>query len=85
VGLNLLGLACLAAQEGQPERAATLFGALEALLEKGDGALILTVDRPEYERTLTAVRGALDEGTFHRAWERGKAMALDSLMAYVLG
>jgi predicted ATPase len=84
-GLVLLGLACLHTQQGQPERAVLLLGALESLIEKGDGALIIPVDRPEYEQTLAAVRVALDEGTFNKGWARGKTTALESLVAYVLG
>ncbi|HVG00080.1 MAG TPA: tetratricopeptide repeat protein, partial [Chloroflexia bacterium] len=74
MGLNLKGLACLSAQEGEPGRAAVLFGALEALLEKKSGALLLRVDVPEYERVLAGVRAALDEATFDRAWAEGREL-----------
>jgi hypothetical protein len=82
-GLNLMGLACLSAQEGQPERAALLFGALEALLEKKSGALLLLVDVPEYDRVLTEVRGTLDEATFNKAWQEGRALLGDRLIDWL--
>ncbi|HEX8218844.1 MAG TPA: tetratricopeptide repeat protein [Chloroflexia bacterium] len=84
-GLVLLGLAALYTQKNEAERAVDLLGALESLIEKGGGALILPVDRPDYEQTLATARGALDAGTFHKAWERGRTMPFDSLMAYALG
>lgn len=84
IGLVLLGLACLHSQQNEPDKAVLLLGALEALIEKGDGALILPVDMPEYEQTLAAVRDALNEGTFSKGWASGKTTALESLVAYVL-
>jgi len=34
-------------------------------------------ERAEYERVVSAVRGALPEPIFSEAWERGRAIALD--------
>ena len=66
IGLNLLGLGCLSAQVGQPERAATYVAALEGLIEQGNGAILMPVDKPEHDRHLAAVRAALDEATFNK-------------------
>ena len=82
IGLNLLGLGCLSAQVGQPERAATYVAALEGLIEQGNGAILMPVDKPEHDRHLAAVRAALDEATFNRAWAEGRAMTVDRIVAY---
>ncbi len=77
-----MGLGCLSAQLGQPERAATFFGALEGLIEQGNSAILLPVDKPEHDRHLAAVRAALDEATFTRAWDAGRTMSVDQIVAY---
>lgn len=82
IGLNLMGLACLWAQVGQLERAATFFGALEGLIEQGNSAILLPVDKPEHDRHRAAVRAALDEPTFNKAWAYGRAMSVDQIVAY---
>ncbi|HEX8220875.1 MAG TPA: tetratricopeptide repeat protein [Chloroflexia bacterium] len=82
IALNLLGLGCLSAQVGQPERAATFFGALEGLIEQGNSAILLPVDKPEHERHLATVRAALDEATFNRAWAEGRVMNVDQIVEY---
>jgi tetratricopeptide (TPR) repeat protein len=81
-GLNLLGLGCLAVQEGTAERAATLFGALDALAGKGSGAIILRVDRPEYEVSLGASKALINESQWASAWSRGQGMSLDHAVAF---
>ncbi|HKP53932.1 MAG TPA: helix-turn-helix domain-containing protein [Chloroflexia bacterium] len=83
-GLNLLGLGCLAVQEGTAERAATLFGALDALAEKGNGALILRVDRPEHEAILAASKALIDETQWMSVWSRGRAMSEKDAVAFAL-
>jgi predicted ATPase/transcriptional regulator with XRE-family HTH domain len=82
IGLNLLGLGCLSAQVGQPERAARFFGALEGLIKQGNGAILLPVDKPEHDRHLAAARAALDEATYNRAWAEGRAMTVDDVVEY---
>ena len=83
IGLDLMGLACLTSQTNQPERSASLLGALDALIEKGDGALILPVDKPEYNQALAVVSGALDEATFNKAWAEGRALTGDDLIDWL--
>jgi predicted ATPase/DNA-binding XRE family transcriptional regulator len=83
-GLNLLGLGCLAVQEGIAERAATLFGALDALAEKGNGAIILIVDRPGYEANLAASKALTSEAQWMSAWSRGRAMSEKEAVAFAL-
>jgi tetratricopeptide (TPR) repeat protein len=65
------------------ERAATLFGAVDRLLESTPS--VLTVDdRQLYEQNLEAVRSLLNAEAFGRAWELGRAMRLDQAIAYGL-
>jgi len=83
-GLNLLGLGCLAVQEGIAERAVTLFGALDALAEKGNGAIILLVDRPEYASNLAASKALINKARWMSAWSRGRAMSEKEAVAFAL-
>jgi hypothetical protein len=83
----LAGLAGVAGAEGQPERAARLLGAAEALLE-ATGVRLIAADRAEYDRNVAAVRAQLDEAAFAAAWAEGRAMAADDweqVVAYALG
>ncbi len=68
---------------GEPERAARLFGAWEAILERLC-AVPQPSDKPEYDRSIAAVRAQLDEATFGRAWAEGRAMSLEQAVASVL-
>ncbi len=79
----LEGLAGVAGQQGQLERAARLFGAAEALRE-AIGAPLPFPQRSEYERYVATVRARLDEGTFKKAWDQGRAMPLEQAVAYAL-
>jgi predicted ATPase/DNA-binding XRE family transcriptional regulator len=84
MGLNVLGLACLATQEGLSESAATLFGFLDALVEKEGGALILPVDKPEYEAHLVAATTSIDEASWNLAWSKGRAMSIEQAVSFIL-
>jgi len=87
IAFCLAGLAGLAGAEGQPERAARLLGAAEALLE-ATGARLIAADRAEYDHNVTAVRAQLDEAAFAAARAEGRAMATDDweqAVAYALG
>jgi hypothetical protein len=78
-----VGLAGVAAAEGQPERAARLLGAAQALIENTD-AVIGPAERIEVERDLSAVRTQVGEATFTSAWAEGRAMTLEQAIAYAL-
>jgi tetratricopeptide (TPR) repeat protein len=80
---NLEGLATVAAGYGQPELAARLLGAAELLREQ-IGAPVPDVDRPNHERNVSGVRGALTAATAASAWARGRAMPLSSAIAEAL-
>jgi predicted ATPase/transcriptional regulator with XRE-family HTH domain len=84
MGLTVLGLACLATQVGLSEGAATLFAFLDTLIEKQDGALILPVDKPEYEAHLAAAKASIEETGWDIAWSKGRAMSMEQAVAFAL-
>jgi len=67
-------LACVASATTEPERAARLFGAAEALREHS-GAPLVRADRPAYDRGVAATRAALADAAFAAAWAAGRAMS----------
>ncbi|MGH9072687.1 MAG: LuxR C-terminal-related transcriptional regulator [Acidimicrobiales bacterium] len=58
-----------------PEEAARLLGAAEALRE-ALGTPLPLAERPDHDRAVSALRGSLGDG-FAPAWARGRATALD--------
>jgi predicted ATPase/class 3 adenylate cyclase len=81
--LCLAGLAGVAGMVRQPERAARLFGAAEALGEAFDQPW-LRGHRIEWERNVVTARAQLDEATFAAAWAAGQAMTPEQAIAYAL-
>jgi predicted ATPase/DNA-binding CsgD family transcriptional regulator len=73
-GHCLAGLATLASQLGQPDRAARLFGAADALLAAA-GVAMEPVDLAACEPQRTAVRAQLGAATFTAARDAGAALA----------
>jgi non-specific serine/threonine protein kinase len=81
----LLGLAGAAVSAGQPERAARLFGATEAVREAiYVGSVLSYPDRVEYDRYVAAVRAQLDEAAFAAAWAEGRELTLEQAIEYAL-
>jgi hypothetical protein len=80
---NLLGLACVAAAQGEAERAARLFGASEALPE-AMGAPLEPGEIALQEPYLTVTRSQLDETSWQEAWAQGRAMTLEDAISYAL-
>jgi predicted ATPase/class 3 adenylate cyclase len=82
--LCLERLAAVQNSEGDPASAARLFGAAEAMRDglhspnRGDAF-------PEHAQVIEAIRGALGEDAFHRAWAAGRAMTLEQALDYALG
>ena len=70
--------------QGQPARAARLFGAAEALRE-GLGLPMHPATQAAYARDLAAVRAQIDEAAFAAEWAAGHAMTLEQAIAYALG
>jgi predicted ATPase/DNA-binding SARP family transcriptional activator len=65
------------------ERAARLFGVATALRERARIPLEAR-DQPGHDRQLAAVRAILDAASFTAAWEEGRAMPLDEVIATTL-
>jgi non-specific serine/threonine protein kinase len=85
VAYCLQGLAASAASEGGQVRAAHLWGAAEALLEKIEAtAYIYAPDRSVYQDQVSAARAQLDEEEWEAAWAKGRAMALEQAVEYAL-
>jgi predicted ATPase/class 3 adenylate cyclase/tetratricopeptide (TPR) repeat protein/DNA-binding CsgD family transcriptional regulator len=68
---------------GQPERAARLFGAAQALQEAAARPLA-PADRMEHERHIGDVRAALGRQRCDAAWAHGRALTLDLAIEYAL-
>jgi tetratricopeptide (TPR) repeat protein len=73
----------LAESCGQPERAARLLGAAEAIWEAND-LLLTPFTQFIYERNVAAVRAQLDEDRFATAWAEGRAMTQEQAVDYAL-
>jgi predicted ATPase/DNA-binding NarL/FixJ family response regulator len=85
VARYLEGLAAVAASEGRIVRAARLWGAAEALLEKIEvGVHTYVPDRSLHRSQVAAARARLDEKAFAAAWAEGRAMTSEGAIAYVL-
>ena len=80
---DLAGLAAASSLLGQPERAARLFGAVEALREVS-GIRLSPLPRADYDWAVEGIRAHLDEATFAQAWEKGRAMPLEQAIAEAL-
>jgi predicted ATPase/Tfp pilus assembly protein PilF len=79
----LEAFAALRVVEDEPEQAARLFGAAEALRE-AIGAPMPPPECPKYERNVEAARAKLEEERFTAAWAGGRTMTLDQAAIYAL-
>ena len=84
VAMYLAGLAGIAGVEGQPERAARLFGAAQALYER-IGRAVDRSDRAGYDPNISGVRAQLNDEALAAAWAEGRSMTLEQAIAYALG
>jgi hypothetical protein len=75
----LEALATVAVEQGEPVRAAHLWGAAEALRE-AMGTPIPRVYRSSYQQALAAARGQSGEEDFARAWAEGRRMSPEQAM-----
>jgi predicted ATPase/class 3 adenylate cyclase len=75
--------ASLAMQDEQPERAARLFGAAEALRER-IGIEMTIPEHEEYERTISVLRSGMDPSTFAAAWAEGRALGMDQAIDFAV-
>jgi non-specific serine/threonine protein kinase len=79
------GLAAVAATEGMMVRAARLWGAEEALLERMEAAVYTYVpDRSLHRSQVEAARARLGEETFEAAWAEGRSLSIEQAIAWAL-
>jgi hypothetical protein len=79
--LKAFGAVCVA--RAQMDRAPRLFAAAEALRDEM-GVPVPPYDRPDYDRNLAALRKALGERAFARAWAEGRAMSWEDAVRQAL-
>jgi len=77
------GIAAVATDRGDFERAATLVGAAEAMMER-EQAEWPPDERPHYERMLTRIPRGLGPEEFERVRAVGRAMSTDEAVDYAL-
>ena len=80
---DLAGVAEVANLTGQPERAAWLLGAVEALREVS-GIRLSPLRQAEYDCTVGGIRAQLDEAAFAAAWAEGRSMTLEQVLAALI-
>jgi predicted ATPase/tetratricopeptide (TPR) repeat protein len=78
---SLVKLAELASARNRPERAAQLLAAAARLVE-ARGLKLSPADIAEFESGVTETRARMESGDWHRAWDRGRQMDLDSATKY---
>ena len=81
---SLAGLAQAADAQDQPARAIQLFAAAAAIWEAA-GVPLTPVERAETDHTLATLRQVLDEATFAKCWDAGRALTSEQAVAYALG
>jgi non-specific serine/threonine protein kinase len=79
----LEGLATVAGAEGRIVRAARLWGAAEALLEKIEAVYTYVPDR-SINRSQVAARSQIDEAAWGAAWAEGRTLTSEQAIAYAL-
>jgi tetratricopeptide (TPR) repeat protein len=73
-------LASIACDRGEFVLAARLYGGVAALRETL-GAPLAPAEWAHYERDLATTRSELAEGAFHEAWDAGRALPLERIIA----
>lgn len=81
---GLVGLAGVAARRREPERAAHLFGAAEALGEAASVTVAFPPTRALYEQDLANVRTQLGAEAFEVSRAEGRAMTMEEAVAEAL-
>jgi hypothetical protein len=81
---GLSGLAAIAAERREFERAATLVGAAEAMME-AQGAAWPPDERPHYERTVATLAEAMGAVAFERVRAAGHSMGSTEAVDFALG
>lgn len=79
----LVGFAGLALRQRQPDQAARLLGAVEAVLNNSGGTLI-GYEKVEYEQALSGSRQSLSSGSFDTALVAGRGLSIEQASAEAL-
>ena len=80
---SLAGFAGVAGVQRQPERAARLFSASEAL-QAAISAPTWPAERAALERNLAVARAQLDESAWAKARQEGRGMSMEQAIEYAL-
>jgi hypothetical protein len=83
IGYCFEGIAAVLALTDQPEAAAKLLGAAEALRESL-GVALAPAEQETHDETAASVRKALGEERFSAAWQQGRELARDEAIAFAL-
>ena len=83
MGPSLESLAWVAIAQAEPQRAARLGGAAEALWE-ALGVPLPPEQRAGHDQAMQAMRAALGEELFVAAWAEGRALPLEQAIALAL-
>ena len=70
----------IALTEDQPERAASLLGAAEALRESCHSPMT-DDEKVEYDRRVAQLRGKLEQAQFQSAWEQGRSLTIEQAVS----
>jgi predicted ATPase/class 3 adenylate cyclase len=73
----------IAAAQRQASRAATLFGAAEALRERVNGAMT-PIERREYTPAVDGLRAQMDGALFDQLWAQGRALGVEEAVQTAL-
>ena len=73
----------LTIQDEQPQRAAKLFGAAEALRE-GNQSPMTDYERVEFDRTITQLHSMLTETEFNALWAARRSMTMEQAIQFTL-
>ncbi len=76
-------IAYILIRKEQPERAATLLGAAEALRTLID-SLMTNAEQEEYKKEIAAFRAGMSDVEFEKYWNQGRAMAMDQAIELAL-
>jgi hypothetical protein len=82
VSLALYGFAGIAAVQNEPLRAARLFGAGDAALERMSVPVIEPSDKADYDYNVELARAQTDATSWQRAYEEGRRMSLEQAVEY---
>jgi hypothetical protein len=76
-------IAYILIRKEDPERAATLLGAAQALREAID-SVMTQMEQVEYEKEISSLRGGMEPAEFEKNWIKGRALTIDEAIELAL-